>query len=214
MTSTDMLARTRTLLEESTAAFWTDAEIYAALADGQNAVINVLLGVYKGKSQINNQTELPYELTTLLENAAAAMASSSLNIPTGFLWLVSAQWSYNGTVTAKPCIIVNDDRTFVFLEDNTYLGATASNPKAYIAPVSSVMKINFLPAYATSGTYGIRYLKTPTAIASGQNPTLPVSTHSAIVFYATAQMLYKDEKFQEAQMMLNDYSKELQNLIR
>ena len=49
MTSTVMLAAMRTLLEEASASFWTDAECYAALADAQNEIIKELISVYKMK---------------------------------------------------------------------------------------------------------------------------------------------------------------------
>jgi hypothetical protein len=215
MTSTEMLARVRTALDEAATGFNTDAEIYSALADGQNAVINVILSIYKAKIKVDNLTELPYELITLLENATASITASFIALPTGFLYLVNAKWDHDATGGQKPCLLVSNDKMLYAGEDNSYLAATSTSPKAYVATLAGGSPaIHFLPTYSTSGVYTISYIKTPTAIASGQNPLLPVSTHSAIVFYATAQMFIKDEKIQEAQSMLNDYSKELSNLIR
>ena len=42
MTSAFLLARLRTLLDESSAGFWTDDECYRALADGQNEIVNIV----------------------------------------------------------------------------------------------------------------------------------------------------------------------------
>ena len=214
MTSAIMLAKVRTFLDEASASYWTDTEVYAALAHAQVACIDVVLAVYKQRFQIDPDYELPDELRVLTAFAGAGMSASALALPSGFFWLVSAKWDHDASGLEEPCRIASQNRTFNARENNTYLAATSTDPVAYVGvSAGGVQSINFLPAYDTSATYSIVYLKYPTAIASGQEPTLPEGTHNAIVEYATYAMLMKDQRPQEAQVHFNIYLQEIKNLI-
>jgi hypothetical protein len=215
MTTAIMLAKVRTFLDESSASFWTDAEIYAALAHGQIACIDIILTVYKQRYKIDPNHELPNELRVLETNNSAGIAASKINIPAGFIWLVNANWDHDSTGGEKPCRIVSMDRGFNHHIDNTFLAPSATDPIAYVAPEISAgaQSINFLPVYSTTATYTIYYLKYPTAIAVGQEPTLPEGMHNAIVEYATYAMLMKDQRPQEAQAHYNLYSQELKQIL-
>ena len=214
MTSTVMLAAMRTILDESSASFWTDAEAYAALADGQNEVIKEVLAVYKARRRADPNTELVEELRTLLTFESAGIAASFKAIYTGFLYLVNANWDHDASGTEEPCRIVEMDRGQNHRESNTFLAATATDPIAYVAPEPAAggQSINFRPVYSTTATYSLNYLKSPTDIAAGTNATLPVTTHSAIVNYATARMLEKDQR-PEAQMIYGKYLQELKTIL-
>lgn len=215
MTTAIMLARVRTLLDESSAGFWTDTEIYAALAHSQISVINEILKIYKLRSQANPSTELPEELRVLSVRASGTISASYVAIPTGLIWLLNASWDHDATGGEKPCYIISQDRQFNFREDNPYLAAASTQPIAYSSQYQSggQQAINFRPIYSTNGTYSIEYLKYPTAIASGQEPTLPESTHNAIIFYATATMLLKEEKISEAQSYFQNYFNEIKSMV-
>ena len=211
-----MLAAMRTILDESSASFWTDAEAYAALADGQNEVIKELLGVYKSRYKIDPNTELPVELTSIEEygNAAITASVEMIAAPTGFLWLMAAKWDHDNAGALVPCRILTVDRGFFHHQGNTFLAATATDPIAYVAPevVAGGHSINFLPNSTGTANYEIYYIAAPTDIAAGTNAALPVTTHSAIVNYATARMLEKDQR-QEAQVFYNKYLQELKTIL-
>lgn len=215
MTTATMLAKVRTFLDESSASFWTDVEVYASLAHGQISVIEFLFAIYQQKRRIDPDTGLPEELRSLTTYVASSMAASALALPSGFLWLLSAKWDHDATGGGLPCRVINIDRSFDFHISNTFLAPTSADPVAYVGASVSTgnQSINFLPVYSTTGAYQIYYLKHPTAIAAGQEPTLPEVTHNAIVEYATYAMLMKDQRPQEAQVHYNLYSQELKAML-
>lgn len=215
MISTEMLARLRTLLDESSASFWTDTECYAALADGQTKIIDEVLRVYKMRLKIDPAFEVPEELRVLTTLAKGTIAASQINVPTGFIWLVNAKWDHDETGGEKSCLIVSQDRNYTHDQENSFLVADATSPISWVGPeqTSGVQSINFRPTYSSSATYTINYLKYPTAIASGQNPTLSENTHTAIVFYAAYWMLAKDQRPEEAMIHWNNYITELKSIL-
>lgn len=214
MTSTVMLAAVRTILDEATASFWTDNEIYAALADGQNQVIDKLLTSYRLRRKANPEAELPYELQSIGFRLISSGAASAVNLPASFLELVYAKWDNDNSGVKEPCEIVSPVRVLE-REDNTYTSTTSTEPLVYIEVATSggAVQVNFLPVYSSTGAYDIQYLGKPSDIASGTNPTLPVNTHSAIVHYAVSRMLEKDQRPQEAQTHYGLFLKEIEGLL-
>lgn len=210
MTSTVMLAAVRTILDESSASFWTDNEIYAALADGQNEVINKLLSVYRAKRQIGPETLLPLELASISVRVVGFGAASAVALPVGFLELIAAKWDHDNSGGKIPCRIITPSEAH-FMENNTYLVATSTDPVVWIAVDAGdgLPSIIFRPVYSTTGAYDIDYLDKPTDIASGVNAELPVNTHNAIVHFATSRMLYKDQRVEEAQIQYNLFLEQL-----
>ena len=212
MTSTVMLAALRTILDESSASFWTDAESYAALADAQNEVIKELLNVYRVKKKFD--PTLSYELESVLNEDTGTLAvdPTVLAVPTGFMELISATYDHDAGADEKPCYI-SSVPDLAFTEENTFLAAAATNPRVYLKTVSDALKLVFLPTASGSAPYTIHFIKSPTDIASGQNATLPVSTHSAIVNYAVTRLFQKDDRPQEAQIWYQKYLQELKSLL-
>ena len=157
---------------------------------------------------------LSYEIESVLNEDTGTLAvdPTVLAVPSGFMELVSATYDQNAADGELPCFI-GDLTTLEFMENNTFLVATHDNPVVYLKTVSDALKLIFLPTASGSAPYTIHYIKSPTDIASGQNATLPVSTHSAIVNYAAARMLEKGDKMQEAQGIYGKYLQELKILL-
>jgi hypothetical protein len=191
MLNTEMLARVRTLLDEASAGFFTDAEIYSALTDGQKQVANFLL------SKFQNYQKLPEPLRPLLVNPVAS-SGTSINVPADYWHDFSLK--YGSSVGAKQVAIKRELKDIAQVEDNSYL------TDFYYTIDSDT--INF----GISGTqyYTLIYLKKPTAIDGSTQPILSESSHSAIVHWATAQMFIKDQKIPESQVMMKNYMEELQ----
>lgn len=203
MISTTMLAAMRTLVDEATASFWTDAEMYAALADGQNQIIERLLVKYRQTGVMNNElTSVLYDDTGTDDNVA---------VPSGMLEFVRATYDHDGSGGEEPCEILNHSQV-LDREDNSYTSATAAEPVAYIKSDSDTLSIYFLPAKSGTPAYTIWHITKPADIANGVNATLPVTTHSAIVRYAVSRMLDKDERTQEAQTHYGLFLKEIEGL--
>lgn len=209
-----------TILDEVTGAstFFTSTEIYAALTDGQNEVINKLLAIYRAKRGIDPATPLPPELASISTKAISSGASSAVQLYTGsfarFLELISAKWDHDNSGTKVTCKIITPAEA-QFRGDNTFLAATATDPIVWIAvdAAGGAPSIIFRPVYSTTGAYDIDFLDSPTDIAAGVNAELPINTHSAIVEYAVARMLFKDQRPQEAQIHYNLFLEELKLMV-
>ena len=214
MTSAQMKANVDTLLDEVTgaSAFVTSTETYQALADGQGEVIALFLSTYKLRKKLDPNIMLPYELESLLNDNTGNTQTTT--IPSGFLDLISAQFDHDGAGGQKPCVI-SDLRITPFEEDNTFLAASATRPKVYIKSVSDVITIVFLPTISGGDVlrWTIHYIKSPTDIASGQEPILPATTHNAIVWFAVARLLEKDQRFPEAQGYYNQFLQQMKILL-
>lgn len=198
-----MLAATRTILDESSASFWTDAEIYAALADGQNQVIQLLLDKYRVTGR------MPYELKSVEFDDTGA--DDNVTVPAGMYEFLRATYDHDGTGGQEPCEILTPDDVLK-REDSTFTTATSTEPIAYIKSTSDALKIYFLPSKSGTPAYTIWHITKPSDIAGGTNPTLPTTTHSAIVHYAVSRMLDKDQRPQEAQLHYNVFLKEVEGL--
>lgn len=212
MTTANMLSRVRTSLDEASASFWTDAEIYSALTDGQQETANYFLSLYKAKSVNNIGAVLPQPLESLLKNKIDTTVSSGVTKPTDYWHLVSAKWAYTGGLvgTYYPCRIEGLSSIRDFNLANTYLAATETFPTVYEAYSGSAILFWFLPAPSGTGAYNISYISVPTTISSSVDPILPASTHTAIVHWAVAQMLSKDQRPQEAQLFMQNFINEIQ----
>ena len=201
-----MLARTRTILDEASASFWTDTEIYSALADGQQECANYFLSIYKKIKEQNPLIALPQPLESLYLTTTGTTTTGLVTNPTGFWHLILATYAYNGG-TSYNTRLQSLSPALLFDIGNTYLTATATNPAVYQATATQLL---FLPTASGTANYAVGYIKTPSAITASVDPTLPVSTHSAIVHWAVAQMLFKDQRPQEAQLHIQNFLNEIQ----
>jgi len=208
MTSPNMLAKLRTLLDEASATFWSDTECYASLADGQREVINFALIFYN-----KNPEHIPEVLRPLLTSTSSTIGSSgsSASLPASFIAPVSVKYSHtNGTQV--PTFIRSNGQGHFFKQANSLLQPVATTPFTYFCYFLAGT-IVFETAAATTSGYTLEYLALPTDIASGQNATIPDFTHNAIVQYAYAQLLLKDKKHQEAAQEWQKFMAMLPNLI-
>lgn len=185
-----MLARVRTLVDESSAGFWTDTEIYSALTDGQKQVANFLLAKFQ------NYQRLPEPLRPLLVNPVASFGTS-ITVPADYWYDFSLK--YGSASDNKQVAERREIKGIAGIEDNSYL------TDFYYTVDSDT--INF--GISGAQYYTLIYLKKPTAIDGSTQPILEESSHSAIVHWATSQMLLKDERPQEAQIYINLYEKEV-----
>jgi hypothetical protein len=201
MLSTEMLSRCRTLLDEASAGFFGDTEIYSALTDGQQECANYFYNIYKSLIKVDANASLPESLEPLYTIATGTATLGVVNKPADFWGIISA------TFNTSICKILPLDKALFSYIENTYTQPTTTSPIVYQASSSTLM---FLPA--TSSGYILRYIKIPTVIASATNPILSKQTHTAIVHWATAQMLFKDQRPQEAQLHLQNFINELQTV--
>lgn len=222
-----LLSRVRTAVEEATASFYTDAEIYQALTDGQRQVANYLhsLWLKSGKKV------MPKGLTPLVLHSSGTTSEDS----TGYvgvtyvtitnMWeLISAFYSGDSaTLKAQPCEIREYDKDFTNMymttadgSYNSFMTATLYRPYAFVktkyASTYDVSVFFLPPKSGTAGVAYYTYLKFPTAIDGSTEPILAQPTHDAIAQYAIAFILNKDERTQESQFAYAQFEKMLQVL--
>ena len=195
--SKTLLARVRTSLDETTEGYFLDAEIYKALTDAQRETINFVLAVYKQKIAINPEEKLPEVLRVL--QGTIATGTGTQNLPTGFLYPLAVYTS------ALPVFIRPDGITRGASKYNTYLASSASQPYCSFSATQIV--------FETSVAWSLEHLVSPsTDIDTSHDPTLTASAYEAIVEYAIAFMLAKDENPRSAQH-LQKFFQLIQNLI-
>ena len=214
MTSANLLARLRTLLDESAASFWTDAECYAALSDGQREVANITYKIYDTLRRVDRDLELPKVLRSLITAVSASTGSG-----TSFITLAATAWldiisiQYNHTTGAKKPVLIRRNReTVLFQNQNTYMADDETNAD-YWAYISYSGIIQLSHAADANGTHTVEYLAVPTEIASATDPILPDMCVEAILHYGFAELLKKDQKLQEANQEYNIFIQLVQNLV-
>lgn len=183
MTTAQMLADVRTKLDEASAGYWTDTEIYKSLNNGQIFTLNALFG--------------SDNVSTCIKSLTVAYSTSSE--PSDLLKPIGV------TLNSSPCLIRSGDKQTK--ENNTYLTGSTSQPYVYF--YSGFVSFDPTP---TTGTYTIDYYKVPEDMTSLVEPTLREPTHPAIVQYAFADLLLKDEKHQESVVEFQKYEKMVANL--
>ena len=195
MTSAEMLARARTLLDESSASFWTDAEVYAALTDGQKQVANFLM------SKVQNYQRLPEGLRPLITSLVSSETTYDYEaLPSDFWYDIDLR--YGVTAGAKYPAIRRELKDASFMIGNTYLS------EDFYYTINSEY-INFEAQQGDDHYYTLIYLAHPTDISALVEPILEGNTHSPIVHWAVSQMLLKDQRPLEAQIHLKLYETEI-----
>lgn len=192
-----LTVKVRTALEETTAGFFLDAEIYTALADAQREIIGHLLAVFKVKQKMKIDEPCPTVLTPLLNSTVAAAGTQ--NLPTDYLDVLFIKDSTASNVQIK---IRGMSSAYPAEMANTYLASTSAQPFCYINATQVV--------FETSLSWIMTYFKIPTDPSGSVDPTLNSMAHNAMVQYAFAFMLEKDhderagEEFNKFYQLLKD----------
>ena len=202
MIQSEALSRLRSLLNESTAGFYTDAELYQYLDSGMNIAIQLYLSKmeqarledrYKGSIALQ-------PLHTLDATNTTVTSTQEYSLPSDYLITDYCEYDVDGTALSRyPAVLVDYNR-WKFLSQNTYQGFSPTNPGYYIR----ADKIG-LTEQITSGIangYNHYYYKKPTAITSSSaSSEIPIKleTHEGIILLAFHLALVKDNRPNEAQ---------------
>lgn len=217
MTSANLLARLRTLLDEASASFWTDTEAYAALADGQNAVIALSLGVYRSRkfSMPNQDVPLPHTLQSIFATQTATVNSgaSTAALSGTVLELVYVKYNHSAVSPLYPARRRNYSPASEFKAANSFLVATPSSGEYYIRFNNPT--ITFETASTdNAATWIAGVLSQPTDIASGQVPVIPDNCMPAVLQFAFARLLSKDQRVTESQNAFKRFLENAQSVIQ
>lgn len=193
-----LVVQVRIQLEETSAAYYTDAEVFSALTLGQQEIVGSLITMYKQRVAINPEEKLPRILRALVNSTTAATGTQ--NLPTGFLDYLAIYV----TGTYLPIRVRPDGYQKYFEKGNTYLASSSTQPFCSFTSSQIVLE--------TSVEWIMDYIKTPSDMTTDVDPTLDSAAYSALVEYATAYLLMKDSMMQEASYHLERYIQLKNNL--
>ena len=179
MTSVEMLARLRSLLDETPEGFWTDdLDCYPALTIAQLEVIKNI-APYKSIA-----------LRTILARAVQASKSfttvTGLSLPGDFYLMYSIKANATGGTEhpAHERILRND------FEDNPYMNSEADRLYYTISGKDNALKIFFETDFA-NGSITMDYISKPEDITASVDHELDGIAHAAIVYSAFGYLLLK-----------------------
>lgn len=189
MIQSEALSRVRNILNETTAGFWTDAQLYQYLDSGMNIAIQHTLGVLEAKKKENKYSGsiVLQPLHTLDSSNTTVAGTQEYSLPSDFLITDFCDYTPDDRVNGVlPCVLI-DYAKMRFENTNTYLVYTANNPAYYIRD----SKIGFFPIPVTGGAganrYNHYYYKKPTTITSGTaSSEIPIKleSHEAVIYFA------------------------------
>ena len=192
MTYTEMLARTRDMLDESSAVYWSDANLYIYLSEGQRQIVNVALKIYLAKREVIPNYPLPDILRTLIDETEdlsfGTTGTTYDSLPADFLYDLHVEYDDNGAAPI-PAFRAGENAMRTFNQNNSYLGSSQSQYTYWVDGAN----LNFGTAISGTGSYRLTYLKKPTEIDGSTSAILPTYTHEAICKYAVSMALYKDK---------------------
>jgi hypothetical protein len=206
MNSTEIYERLSTLLDESTAQYFTNDERWAALTDGQQEYTSIVLAQYKAKSIINPGESIPEILRALYVGVSSTTGDSFIANPSDFLYDISLSL---GAPYSRPLLKRPLSRTIPFEKANSYSGTSG-----YYYSITASQILLEIPQPTNPGglAYTLEYLKKPTKIDANTNPILPEYTHFAIVIFAFAQLLKKSARIQEALTQYQEFIQQIKYL--
>lgn len=182
MTSTELIAKMRSALDEPTSAFYTDTELYNYLTNAQRAVFAYLLSLYReGKRSLHgNLSKL-----MSIDDSVLPAPTTSVSLPSDFWSPLAVHYIIgDGTVKREAKIVGGTLQAYKLT--NSYLNDNDS------------LSVRFLPTtleFSASISYRIlEYLKQPTAITSLANPILNDDATDAVLNHALSNAFAKDAK--------------------
>lgn len=222
MTSANLLLRVRTMLDEASASYWSDAEIYAAATDGQSTLLSLALAVDSAKEDksANQDIDLSLFLSYFYSVVTGTVASGTSTITLSgavleILWLL-----YN-PAAASPLYPVRFRRlgeAYQFQSRNQYLSGTSAANDYYAIPLKAASGSGTITLETAStnnaATYNAGVITQPADIAAGQSPTAPDIAMDAIATFAFGRMMIKDQRNDEANAAFARFLQMAQGVIQ
>lgn len=179
MTSIEMLARLRTLLDETPEGFWDDDEdCYPALSIAQLEVIKTIA---PSKPIALRSLISPFALTPLTFTVA-----EGLDLTSDFLLMYSIKANATGG-TQKPAIERTARHDF---EDNPYMSSAADRLFYTISGENEALKLFFETDFV-AGAITLDYITKPEDITESVEPEIDSIAHNAVIYYAFSFLLQK-----------------------
>lgn len=203
MLASVMLSIIRTWIDEDTAEFVLDSEIYQALSDGQREYASIVFAQFKKMQEIDRNAPLPFILLPLFaEYENGYESQTALTMPANF-WDV-IYLTYGNTPPYTPLYKRELSAAREFLKNNSLMNAAST----YFGVTATAITLE-TASPATPTNFQLGYLSIPQAIDGATEPVLPEVTHEAICKFALAEILKKSKQFQPAIAAFNEFIQEI-----
>lgn len=213
MTTANLLLRLRNILDEATAAFWDDDELYRYLSDGQREAVNILIAIYKAKSSIDPQEAVPNVLMPIVTTSSDTITTGQSTIAlesSAYLGLVSLTYHHSGG-TQVPVFIRELSEELNFISQNIYM-ADAPGVE-YNARIESDTAIKLgTAASGSGGAYTLKYFAKPAEINGSTDPVLNDLAMEAVLNYGLSMALPKEKRAGEAESAFQKFVQMVKNL--
>lgn len=193
LTLTDALAKVRSLLDETSAAFWSDTELTRWINEGQNDVAR--------RAECNRTSD----------TVAVTAGTQDYTAPTELVRIHRVEWQPTGQTQIYPLLY----RDYYSADSvwGSMQAQTDGTPVIYTTwGYPPALNIKLFPTPTVNGNIEVFYYSLPTALASGADEMdLPSGWEELAVEYAVAMAKRKDgdPTWQEAFRMYRD---ELDNM--
>jgi len=202
MTTASALQRLRAKLNEASAGFFSDADLYNFLDSGQLETITIC----KSKQDFMQKTDMSWYSVVIQSlivpdtTVALTAGTAEYALPSDFLYTHSLMIDVDNTAVKYRATLVSFDE-FLWREGNTFTRGTSAEPKYYIRSLVSAPKFGVSPTpSSSSGTYLHHYYKVPATVTSGVELALRPESHNAIIEFAYSFGLQQDNRSQESEL--------------
>ena len=215
MTSAEMLARIGVLVDETpgSSTFYTIDDAYRFLTSGQYEVANYFLNLYRKMREVKRNVMLPFALQTLLKSKTATLAETAdtIQFPTDYWEYVSLMYSHTSGDRYPVRIRPHNDLQN-FFKENSFAGQNTDAHDYYANIIEDFGGFQMSGESSSGSSYRLNYIKKPTDIRASVQPVLGANTHDAIVIYAAAMLMIKDERWQESNALMQVFITKLSQI--
>lgn len=208
MTQLEAMGRLRNLINEATAGFYSNDQLYQMLDSATLQAITIVLAQMRKKRQEGNKYYTSRLLQPLHRTFTATTTAGSAEyappelVTTLYIDIDSVYLDADNAGTKYPCV-----RAEMFEgrkgQATTYYGFESKSPAYYIRGD----RIGFFPTpTSSSGSYEVYYWINHTTVASGTSSNqmpLHIEGHEAMLRLALADALIMDDRSQEAEIHRN-----------
>lgn len=180
-TTTEVITSVRYYINENTASFWSDAELLSYINDATTNII--------GLSGCSEQLER-FPITT---------GTTEYTLTENYMGIKEVLYISKTGVTDYKSLLRGDITKVGHASSGTF------NDPVYYYEFNGKVGLYPLEDTATGSTIFVYLNSMPASLTSGSTITTPAFFDRAIIFYTTAQALYKAKLFQSANLFMTQY---------
>lgn len=209
--SDGLVLRMRAILNESSAGFWADADLYTFLDNAQSFIIDIrILNAiqYNNKNKFYNDPVINPLITS--SSVAWDTGANTIALPTN-KFVLYAELYKSATGASLPMTKLGYEETLL-RRNNSYTGHSTDETAGTGQVFYYIGSSKLYTSYST-GTHStfydkvtVVYIAVPTTISTSVDPALDSNCYEAMVQYALYLALCKYKAYDKAQIHLKNFS--------